>query len=417
MNEPEGIKSLSNKPSPTVRSVVEAVSAQIRTGGLKVGLPLPSEIELARKFDVSRGTVRRAIDALVAEGTLSRLPHARPIVTGPRGTTDPAGTDIQVWISRKIADFAAMHFLKGVSQTLGGAGRRLIVREPTRFTGEIVECEERQFLLDFLHDDNAPGAIIERDPFRSNADLMQRILDRGKHVVFVDSPPPAGIAADHVGTANTSAARLLTQHLIELGHTRIVCAIDTEIPQPIRDRVKGYRRAMRNANLEAQGAVIVGDKCPRVVRHRSPRPSGRFLQNLSPSPGYTLMGQAIADAILAMSPRPTAVFVAYDVLAFWVSAYLEGAGLSIPDDISVVGFDWRARPGEALADILTTAGQDFEGFGRHSVDLLLDRLSDGVQGAPRHVLLDAPVLVRSSTAARHVSPVPDPAPTVPINQP
>lgn len=388
--------------SATVSAVVESLRAQIRSGNLRSGGPLPAEMDLAASLSVSRGTVRRAIDVLVEQGELHRRPHSRPVI--PERISAPmrtSGSEIHIWISRKIADLPALHMLRGVSQNLAGSGCRMIVREPTLFIGEVVECEERQFLLDLLNATNAIGAIVERDPFRSNADLLERLTNRGMHLVFVDTPPPAGIEADHVGTANTASARRCVQHLIELGHRDITCVIDTETPRPIQDRVKGYWRAMRQANLESHGRVLVGSKLSSRAPHFPLR--GSLAENVTPNPDYMALGQQIVHEVLSMRPRPTALFVAYDVLAYLICAFLEGAGVRVPDDISVVGFDWKARPGEPLVDRLTTASQDFEGFGRFAVDLLLDRIADGGSATPRHVLLDAPLVVRSTTAPLHLS--------------
>jgi len=102
--------------------------------------------------------------------------------------------------------------------------------------------------------------------------------------------------------------------------------------------------------------------------------------------------------VLTIDPLPTALFVTYDVLAFWIWALLEGMGIQVPEQMSIVGFDWRAQWDKAVADELTTASQDFEGFGSHAVELLIDRISGQSPPTPRHILLDAPLIIRSSTA-------------------
>jgi DNA-binding LacI/PurR family transcriptional regulator len=93
------------------------------------------------------------------------------------------------------------------------------------------------------------------------------------------------------------------------------------------------------------------------------------------------------------------MFATYDILAYWVWAVLEGRGIHVPNQMSIVGFDWRAHWDKDLADELDTAAQDFEGFGRHAVDLLLNRVSGDAPSAARHVLLEAPLVIRSSTAS------------------
>lgn len=103
---------------------------------------------------MSRGTVRLAIDVLVGTGELTRRPHSRPVV----GMVDEraaslGGLNVYVWVSHPISDGASRLFMKGVSLGLQGTPYRMIVREPTRFYGEYVRLDERQFLLDLIADD------------------------------------------------------------------------------------------------------------------------------------------------------------------------------------------------------------------------------------------------------------------------
>ena len=107
-----------------------------------------------------------------------------------------------------------------------------------------------------------------------------------------------------------------------------------------------------------------------------------------------------------MDPLPTALFVTYDILAYWVWALLEGKGIKVPGQMSIAGFDWRTHWEKGLADELDTAAQDFEGFGRYAIELLMERITGEAPPTPRHVLLDAPLVVRSSTATPR-SPRPD----------
>jgi LacI family transcriptional regulator len=108
-----------------------------------------------------------------------------------------------------------------------------------------------------------------------------------------------------------------------------------------------------------------------------------------------------------MDPAPTAIFVAFDALAYRLCAALEGAGVRIPADMSVIGFDWIARFEDPASDLLSSAAQDFESFGLNAADLLLDRVVDGLAGPPRQILLPAPVVARMSTGVAHASRSPE----------
>lgn len=387
---------MANRSRPIVGAATDALRAHIRITRCRAGDVLDSEHRLSELLEVSRGTVRQAIDALVTSGELTRRPYSRPLVGMPNDrTTVPAGLDVYVWVSHPISDDGSLMFMKGVSRGLQGTPYRMIVREPTRFYGEYVRLDERQFLLDLLTDDQAVGAILDRDPFAENMDVFERLVGAGKRLVFVDTPPPAGLAADYVGTANEASARRCVEHLLELGHERIVGMIEDNASPVSIDRMRGYRRAMRHAGLEE--TCLIATELPAADSLRVP--SGRFATRTASSGCYLDWARRLVDALLALEPLPTAIFVDCDVLAHSVCGLLEGAGLRVAEDVSVVGFDWVSRWYDTPDD-LTTAAQDFQGFGWHAAELLLERLDAEAASSPRHILLPAPLVVRSSTDLR-----------------
>ncbi len=386
------------KTTPTVRSVVDAVREQIREGALAPGRHLPSEMELSTQFRVSRGSIRKAIELLVEAGDVVRRAHSRPTIAGGRVSTPSSlRTDVYVWVAQTIADDSSLPFLQGISRSLAGTPYRMAVREPSMQVGNVIRADERQFLTDLLHKPSAAGAIIWRDVWANDEDVIEQLIKSGLPVVFVDSAAPAGLPADHVGTGNIASARRCVEHLLELGHRRIVCVTDSEVPQTLIDRVTGYHRAMRQAGLADYAKVIVRDRDTLPEGVEKPIGRGIYARSLAKDSFYHDIAHRIVLKILALDPLPTALFISYDVLAYWVCAVLEGYGVKIPDQMSVVGFDWRAHWDKTLADALTTASQDFEGFGRYSADLVLDRIEGTAPIAARHVLLDAPLIIRSST--------------------
>lgn len=388
---------MASRPSQTVFSAIESIRQQIRAGNYATGSVLPAETVLAADLGVSRGTIRRAIDTLVAEGDLTRRPHSRPIIAPRSGLSEP-GRDVYVWVSRPIADEQALVFLKEISRALGGSRYRMVVREPSRFVGNVVMSDERHFLEELLQKDNVAGAIIERDPFAENGDVMEQFLRSGLPLVCVDAPPPKGVLADYVGTTNLASARACVEHLLDLGHSRIVCVADSDVPPTTKDRIAGYWRAMELAGVAGLGKVFVATGIERQP-HEEAALGGPFVRVIKKNSYFSDLAYRAMSEILAMDPRPSAVFVCHDIMAFWLCACLEGAGLRIPEDISVVGFDNLAQWDRAIPDTLTTASQSFDGFGRHAANLLLDRLTGDLPPIPRHVLLDAPLAVRSSTTS------------------
>ncbi len=387
----------SKRSRPVVSSAAEALRGFLREGRFRAGDVLDSEHRLAETLGVSRGTVRLAIDVLVATGELTRRPHSRPIVGMGRERATNEGLDIYVWVSHPISDHASLMFIRGVSLGLKGTPYRIVVREPTRFFGGHVPSDERQFFVDLLDNASAGGAIVLRDAYGNNGEAAQNLIRAGKPLVFVDMPPPEGVEADYVGSTNLASARECVEHLIELGHRRIACAVESDASEVIRERLKGYWRAMRQAGLADQAVSLVA--CEIDPSEGRLLPAGRFASRCATQGSWLEWSRRLVTAFLNLPERPTALFVGCDVLAHSVGALLEGAGVRIPEDVSLVGFDWLARWESAQIDDVTTSSQDFEGFGRHSANLLLDRLVEQSTASARHVLLPAPLVVRSSTAS------------------
>lgn len=99
--------------------------------------------------------------------------------------------------------------------------------------------------------------------------------------------------------------------------------------------------------------------------------------------------------LLRMDQRPTAVFAANDLAATGVLDVLDRAGLSVPGDVSVVGYDNTHIAGMHRFD-LTTVDQPRLEIGRQAVSLLLERVR-GDRSSPRHVVLPPKLVVRGST--------------------
>ncbi len=176
---------------------------------------------------------------------------------------------------------------------------------------------------------------------------------------------------DSVMIDEAAAGRLVVDHLTGLGHERIA-HIDGGPGAAAGQRRRGYEDAMNSAGLARQIQVVAGEYTEQA-------------------------GEAGAAALLANGSRPTAIYGANDLVAAGVLARLERAGLDVPGDVSVVGYD-----NTALAELsrlsLTTVDQPRAEMGRLAVDCLLERVGAERRRAIRHEL--APTLViRHTTAA------------------
>jgi len=171
-----------------------------------------------------------------------------------------------------------------------------------------------------------------------------------------------------VGVDQIDGACQATRHLIELGHRAIDHVSGPLSWTEAKGRRTGYEQAMRGAGLEPQ-------EC--------------WEGDWTPARGYEIGRE------LARKRSATAVFVANDQMAIGVLHAFAEAGIAVPGDVSVVGFD-DIPEAAYLNPALTTIRQDFQAIGQRAIDLVTATLDGSTTNVP---LLPPELIVRDSTAA------------------
>ena len=178
---------------------------------------------------------------------------------------------------------------------------------------------------------------------------------------------------DTIAIANHDGARAMVGHLLALGHRRIATVTGPERNIDARQRLAGYRAALGAAGAEADPELeIAGDFTERS--------------------GYEAVGR-----LLRLAPRPTAVFVGNDYMAIGVLGALSDAGIRVPGEIAVTGFDDIAMA-RYLNPSLTTVHVDMLQLGERAVGRLLD-IQREPGGPRRHETLPTTMVVRGSCGA------------------
>ncbi|HEX7949972.1 MAG TPA: LacI family DNA-binding transcriptional regulator [Candidatus Limnocylindrales bacterium] len=198
-------------------------------------------------------------------------------------------------------------------------------------------------------------------------------------LVVLDRRVP-GQRVDNVRCDSEAGAYALARHLIELGHRRIGVLTGRRAISTSADRVAGVRRALEDAGLSLDEALVRW---------------GRF----NFGDGNLSDGHQMAESVLtATDDPPTALFAANNFIAFGTFRALREMGLRVPDDISVVAFD--DLPTEWVSDpFLTVAAQPAYEIGRRAAEIMIDSLVGEGAKTGQSVVLPFELIIRRSTGA------------------
>lgn len=218
--------------------------------------------------------------------------------------------------------------------------------------------------LNRLVDQSVDGIVMIADrPLAVEA--LQRIETRVP-VVVVMSGTVRNPAVGSVEVDQGAGARVVTRHLLGLGHRDVVHLSGPRRVYDARARASGFRAAVKDAG--GQASTLEGD--------------------FSPESGYDL-----ARRLLASPSRPTAVFAGNDFMAMGVLAAFAEVGARVPEDFSLVGFDDVHGAG-FLVPALTTVRQDYELLGSSAIESLFRMLKGE---GPDRVRLRPELVERRST--------------------
>jgi LacI family transcriptional regulator len=184
-----------------------------------------------------------------------------------------------------------------------------------------------------------------------------------------------GADVPSVGATNWLGGRLATEHLLSLGHRRIAIIGGDASLRCSRDRIAGYRAALEDAGIAVDPALI--------------RPGG-FIQQT---------GYEQTCALLDLPEPPTAIFAGSDTQAMGVYSALRARGLSVPDAMSVIGFD-DVPLASIVTPALTTIRQPLVEMGRIATTMLLRLIAEEPLDTMR-VELTTSLIVRESCAPLH----------------
>ena len=205
--------------------------------------------------------------------------------------------------------------------------------------------------------------VERRDP------EVEKLLESEIPLVGVDLDI-VGEHASYVSSDNVGGARLAVRHLHSRGHTRIATIAGPQETKPGADRLLGYRAELQTLGLEIRpGYEQIGDF-------------------------YSESGESAMGALLASPEPPTAVFAAADMMAIGAMRAVQAAGLRVPADVAVVGFD-DIEIAPLLNPALTTIRQDKVGLGLAASRAIVEQI-ENPDVTPPVLTLPVELIVRGS---------------------
>ena len=218
-----------------------------------------------------------------------------------------------------------------------------------------------------FHERRVDGVIVPAS--RVGSLYLPHLAELRIPIVLINNQHPGSFTYS-VSIDNVGAARQITRHLLDLGHRRIAYIGHRAGSQADADRLNGYRAELRKARIPYRSELVMR-------------------ADATPEGGRTVM-----QRLLGRRP-PTAVFCYDDLTALGALAAARSAGISVPGDLSVAGFD-DLYLASYTAPPLTTIRQPMKEMGRRSTEILLALLRG--ETAKKSVTFSGELVVRESTA-------------------
>jgi LacI family transcriptional regulator len=332
-----------------------------------------TSFDVAEKSGVSRTTVSFVLNDVpgisISEATRQRVQQAakelnyHPDSTGKKlasGRSNTLGLVLRQSHEQVFADALLPQVLMGIEQAATEQGFQVLLKP--------LEPQDGDGYMRLVHENHVDGIILS-GPRQEEAEII-RLHHEGLPVMLMGQLPGSGLPFVDIDAVNGSTQAV--NHLIEHNHRRI--GLITNAAQEYtsaQQRRQGYLNALKAAGIEPEADLMQAG-------------------NYTPASGFKAM-----QKLLDVFPRPTAIFVASDVVSLGAIRAIKQAGLRIPQDIAVVGFD-DIPMADYFDPPLTTIHIPSYGLGWASGERLV-RLVQGEVLDQDGMLLESELVIRSSS--------------------
>jgi GntR family transcriptional regulator, arabinose operon transcriptional repressor len=355
--------------------VKEKITDWITSGKVKPGEKIHSENELVKMFGVSRHTVRQAVGDLVHEGWLYREQGAGTFCSFRQEENEqtvlPAqtnGKNIGV-ITTYISDYIFPSIIRGIESYLTAQGYSLT------FACTDNDIEKEKQCLQTMLSRNIDGLIVEPTKSSIYNPNIHYYLELEQHNIpylMINQFYPQ-LAPPHIVVNDEHGGYIATEHLIKLGHRKIIGLFKTDDLQGV-NRMQGFIRAFREHGIT-------------------------FFPDMVISYSTEDMNEKVNDQLnkfYSSDDRPTAIVCYNDQLALMVLDVLRNHQISVPEDVSVVGYD-DSFLAETFEVKLTSVAHPKMEMGIEAAKRIVSAV-EGKDNNPQSIIYEPELVVRNSTA-------------------
>lgn len=344
----------------------DALELQINTGQIAAGSKLPTELELCRKYEVSRQTVRQALSLLQEKGLVHTIKGSGTYVEDNLTKLSSTFPLIGV-VETYIDDYIFPRLIKGIEEALSAKGYAMQLC----ITYNNVQNEERQ--LQALMNKRPNGILIEPAKsaiVRTNMELYRGIQRMNIPCVMLNGKL-GGLDMPMVAVDDKRSGRKAAEYLVSKGHKKIGACMKG-------DDLAGHLRY--NGFLEVMKEIEAEDADSNVVWYHT-----EDIDSMFDGDGDAFILSKLKDC--------TAVVCFNDLIAMKLYKLFARNGIRIPEDVSVVGHDDYSLS-DMIIPGLTTINHPIEAVGRIAAEKLF-KMMEGIE-VQRDILLKSEMVIRDS---------------------
>lgn len=329
---------------PLYKKIMNEIKKQIDANEIKIGDKLPTELELAKNYQVSRITAKRVLTELEGEGLIIRKRGAGSFLIDPSQNKESHSVANNILLlvpffeDENFTDYA-----NSIAKGMEESGYSFFIQQVESFQEVTLAEFQKQYAGVIYY----PSSSTHLLPF-----FYELYLD-GFPVVFIDKKLE-GINYPVVMADNVQGSYTATKYLLENGHREILFVASSLTSNKVRDRYFGYIKAMHEAEISGTHFF-------------------EYCESDNEEEKFELLEQM---AQYIYSNDISAIIAENDLLAVMLIQKLKSFELFVPNDVSVLGFD-DIIAAQLLSPSVTTVVSPLAQIGQKAAELLLQQISTG----------------------------------------